>query len=71
MVLWYAENLKIAKSFDPCQPARIAQADMGRYFSQMHEHPLPPSSQSTDQLYNMHISNLQEELSFVTLTIWE
>ena len=22
----------IAKSFDSCQPARIAQADMGRYF---------------------------------------
>ena len=24
------------KSFGPCQPARTAQADMGRYFSQMH-----------------------------------
>ena len=33
------KNLKIAKSFDPCQPARTSQADMNRYFSQMHETP--------------------------------
>ena len=29
---------KIAKSFYPCQPARIAQVDMGRYFSQNLSH---------------------------------
>ena len=34
VILWHAENLKIAKSFGPCQPARTAQADMRRYFSQ-------------------------------------
>ena len=36
MALFHEENLKIAKSFGPCQPARTAQADTGRYFSQMH-----------------------------------
>ena len=30
------KKIRIAKSFGPCQPARIAQADMGQYFSQMH-----------------------------------
>ena len=30
------KNLKIAKSFGPCQPARTAQADKGQYFSKMH-----------------------------------
>ena len=39
-----AENFEKAKSFDPCQPARTAQADMGRYFSQMHQAHLPKSS---------------------------
>ena len=28
--------LKIAKGFDPCQFMRVAQAEMGRYYSQMH-----------------------------------
>ena len=27
-----AENLKIEKSFGPCQPEQTAQADVGRYF---------------------------------------
>ena len=27
---------RIAKNIDPCQPARTAPADMGRYFSQMY-----------------------------------
>ena len=35
MDIWHAEILKIAKSFGPCQPAQTAQADMGRYFSQI------------------------------------
>ena len=30
------KKLPIAKSFGPCQPARTAQADMGRNFLQMH-----------------------------------
>ena len=34
VVLWHAENSKIAKSFGPCQPA---QADKSRYFSQINE----------------------------------
>ena len=36
--LWFshAERLKTAKGFGQCQPAYTAQADMGRYFSQMH-----------------------------------
>ena len=29
------KSSKTAKSFGLCQPARIAQADIGRYFSQM------------------------------------
>ena len=29
----------IAKSFGPCQPARTAQTDMGRYISQCHQAP--------------------------------
>ena len=32
-VLWHAENLHMTKSFDPCQPAQSAQADMSRYFT--------------------------------------
>ena len=36
MVLRQAENLKITKSFGSCQPARIAQADISRDFSQIH-----------------------------------
>ena len=32
----HAKYLRIAKSFGPHQPARIAQADVDRYFSQMH-----------------------------------
>ena len=30
-----ADHLNKKKSFGPCQPARTAQADMDRYFSQM------------------------------------
>ena len=40
MLFWHAEKTKIAKSFGPCQPAQTAQADMGRYISQMHEAPI-------------------------------
>ena len=29
------KQLRKAKSFGPCQPARTAQADIGRYFSQV------------------------------------
>ena len=29
------QKLKDSESFGPCQPARTAQADMGRYFSQL------------------------------------
>ena len=29
-------NVKTTKRFGPCQPARIALADMGRYFSQIY-----------------------------------
>ena len=28
----YRKSKTLAKSFGPCQPARTAQADMGRYF---------------------------------------
>ena len=35
-ILWVPKNLKIEKSIDPCQPALPAQADISRYFSQMH-----------------------------------
>ena len=31
---------KISKSIDRCQPARTAQADMNRYFLQMHYAPI-------------------------------
>ena len=37
MVLGLVENSNIAKSFDPCQPAQSAQADMCRNFSQMYK----------------------------------
>ena len=30
------KKMMIAKNFGPCQPARNAQADMGRYFLQIH-----------------------------------
>ena len=33
------KKFKIANRFGPCQPARTAQADMGRNFSQTHEAP--------------------------------
>ena len=36
IIMWNAGNSKKGKRFGPCQPARIAQADMGRYFLQMH-----------------------------------
>ena len=36
MGLGHAENLQLTKSFDSCQPARTAQADMDRYFFQVH-----------------------------------
>ena len=39
IVFCHAEDLKMAKSFGPCQPERNAQADMGRYFSQVHKTP--------------------------------
>ena len=32
MAVRHEDNLKTAKSFGPRQPARTAQADMGRYF---------------------------------------
>ena len=35
---------KKTKSIDSCQPARHAQTDMSRYFSQMHLAPPPPLS---------------------------
>ena len=47
-----AEKLKIANSFDPCQPARTAQADMNRYFSQMLE---ASFSRSTDRIVLRHV----------------
>ena len=47
VILWHAENLKIAESFDPCQPARTAQADMYRYF---HRYNMAALSQNTAQM---------------------
>ena len=47
MALSQTENSKISKSFGPCQPARTAQADIGRYVLQMH---LAPFSLSTAHL---------------------
>ena len=31
-ILWHAENLRIAKSFFPCQPVGTVQTDTGLYF---------------------------------------
>ena len=42
-----------AKSIGPCQPARNAQADVDRYFSQMHYALL---SESKTQLYDVLLS---------------
>ena len=63
MIIWYfckisvprseGPPLKLAKSFDPYQPARNAQADMGRYFSQMHQAPLPISKSMAHNVLNI------------------
>ena len=37
MVLEHAENPPTSKTIDSCQPALVAQADMGRYFLLMHK----------------------------------
>ena len=47
MGLLHAEKIRIGKSFDPCQHARIAQAEMNRYFLQTHLAPFLDSKVKT------------------------
>ena len=55
----HAKVLKIAKRFGSCQPARTAQADMSRYFSQMQSAPfLTDRDRFTSKTYKLkHTTN--------------
>ena len=70
MIHYHAENPKLAKSFGPCQPAWTAQADVGRYFSQMRVAPLFMEQGSIIfyycpiEIHLRHASDIHKEMVF-------